>query len=73
MRWETRGNDFLSLIKDELGVYSYRGSCGGGVLPAMPDDETAIAYMERPWGKHGAGAVTVLREDRPSLQRRKVV
>ena len=68
--WRTTGKDFLELTKTDLG-YSYHGNGCGGTLPvAVATDEDAIAYMERPWGPRGAGPVTVLKTDRPSLKRR---
>lgn len=67
-RWETRGHDWLSLRRNGAS-YSYVGNGCGGTLPFMPDDNAAVEWMERPWGKGGAGPVTVLRDDRPSLKR----
>jgi hypothetical protein len=68
-RWEAKGGRrYLVLYVGDLG-YFYRGDgCGGG-LPAMPNDDAAIEYMERPWGQGGAGPVTVLRSDFPSVRR----
>ena len=66
--WRTTGHDFLELVKTDLG-YSYVGNgCGGGLPASIGTDADAIAYMERPWGKGGAGPVTVLKTDRPSLK-----
>lgn len=68
-RWEVKGGkDFLQL-QEENGHYTYTGPTSGGSLPALPNDEAAIAYMERPWGNGGAGPVTVLKSDRPSTKR----
>ena len=62
------GKRFIRLEKDPTG-YSYVGTnCGGG-LPEMSSDDSAIEYMERPWGQFGAGPATVMATDNPSLKR----
>jgi hypothetical protein len=61
-RWKTTGKDWLDLVQYEDGTYAYHGNYCGGVLPAMPDLESAVEYMEN-------HAVAVLRSDRPSLKR----
>lgn len=66
-RWQTKGNDYLNLFASTTGYY-YEGKDCGGNLPTLPNDDAAIAWMERPWNG-GAGPVTVLKTDRPSLQR----
>lgn len=67
--WETRGNDFLTLSRTAHKQYSYRGNGCGGCFVAE-SDSAAIDRMNAPWGsKDGAGAVTVLQSDRPSLRR----
>lgn len=68
-RWQTRqGKQWIELCVNAQGAYSYRGSGQGGALPSMPSDDAAIAYMERPWDQ-GAGPVTVLQTDYPSVKR----
>jgi hypothetical protein len=70
-RWEARGKSFLSLTKSERpnGGYTYIGDgCGGGFN--ADTDAEAVAYLERPWSHpNGAGAVTILQSDRPTLKR----
>ena len=71
-RWETTGKDWIELIRCEApNYYCYKGhQCGGGFR--AKDDEDAIHKMNNPWGHpEGAGPVTVLQYDRPSLRRVK--
>ncbi len=71
-RWETTGNDWIELIRHEFARgsgYTYRGKGMGGMLGEISNDRDALAWMTAPWGKHGAGPVTVLKTDRPSLRR----
>ncbi len=72
-RWEAKGGkQYLELYHDTNAAgpyYSYEGNDCGGTLPRQENDEAAIAYMERPWGRGGAGPVTVLRSDFPSTKR----
>ncbi len=79
-RWQTKGNDWIELWKlteysprsgvGYDGVYHYKGKgMGGGIPNTVKTDTEAIAYMERPWGRGGAGPATVLKTDRPSLKR----
>lgn len=70
--WEVKGGkDYLNLCKTDYDIYFYQGLTCGGVLPqSITDDNLAIEWMENPWGhKLGAGPVTVLKSDRPSLKR----
>lgn len=71
-RWETSGNDWIELRQSSFDYY-YRGNrCGGFAADKTATDAEAIAAMERPWGSlGGAGQVTVLKTDRPSLRRVK--
>jgi hypothetical protein len=67
--WKTSGYDYLELKRTDVG-YAYTGNGCGGTLPtSILSDNDAIAYMERPWSNLGAGPVTVLKTDRPSLKR----
>lgn len=68
-RWEAKGGKrWIALYKDEQG-YTYKGDSQGGVLSYQENDANAIAKMEQPWGTGGAGAVTVLKSDFPSVTR----
>ena len=58
-RWETRGEDFLELYRDEWGPYSGYGYTGNGCfgwLGEYADDDWAIRWME-------SHAVAVLKSD----------
>jgi hypothetical protein len=71
--WKTKGKDYINLYFNEdngLKYYHYEGNGCGGALPKLENDDKAIEWMEEPWGK-GAGPVTVLKSDRPSLKRVK--
>jgi len=81
-RWQTKGKDWVELWKytdytpregqGYDGVYYYKGKGMGGGLPnTVRTDAEAVAYMERPWGRGGAGQAFILKLDRPSLKRVK--
>lgn len=67
--WHGKGNDFVHLYHHQDTGYTFGSSDGGGSLPQMANHDEAIAHMERPWGKGGAGPVTVMKEDVKSLKR----
>jgi len=71
-RWETRGQDWLELVRtmtDGKPSFFYRGNgCGGGIEADSFED--AVVRMEAPWGDDkGVGPCTVLRTDRSTLRR----
>jgi hypothetical protein len=68
-RWETKGGKRWIQLEYHKGCYQYSCDNGGGVLPKHNSDKSAIAYMEEPWDRFGAGPVTLLQMDFPSVRK----
>lgn len=72
-RWEAaKGKRFVELRRESDGTYSYKTDGGGGAGFSFASDADAIAWAEKPWGPGGAGPVTVLKSDFPSVRRVKL-
>jgi preprotein translocase subunit YajC len=69
-RWETRGNDWIELYKDQDGYWFDSTGVHMGGRHQFPSDEAAIAWMESDEiGETGYSPLATLKMDRPSVRR----